>query len=190
MTEGPIRIPLEGITSSNLAAFGYDADRKILAIQFKSGAIYHYAGIDLLLANELYGAESRGSFYAKNIRGKFQGERMTGPCANCGDEGWVGDKCTDCGTAVYEAVPFKERGFDGDARSLPGEARAGGGDDSVSADGEGMGAPGDSGRMEESDARTDTTAAGSKGPRDEDLDALRASPARANRGRKGSRPRR
>ena len=105
MPTEPMRIPLEAITSSNIAAFGYDTEKQILAIEFKSGAIFHYAGINLQLATDLYCAPSRGSFYAKHIRGKFQGRKMTGPCPNCGATGWIGETCTDCGTATFQDAP-------------------------------------------------------------------------------------
>lgn len=105
----PRKIPLEAITSSNLAAIGYDPVRQILAVQFLRGDIYHYAGIGLELALELGAAESKGSFYAKRIRGQFQGELMTGTCPKCGDaHGWAGSTCNDCGCDVYVVPPRPE----------------------------------------------------------------------------------
>ena len=106
MVNDAIRIIMEPVTSSNLDAAGYDPQRKILAVQFKSGMIYHYAGVEPDLAFELYAAESKGRFYSAHIRGKFSAQRMTGPCAQCGDEGWIGDRCSACGAADYQAVPY------------------------------------------------------------------------------------
>ena len=103
------RIPLEPIASSSLSAIGYNPAKQILAVQFKNGTIFHYAGISLDLAGELGLADSKGSFYAKNIRGKFQAERMTGVCSQCGDEGWIGEECGDCGCSDYQAVPYKPK---------------------------------------------------------------------------------
>lgn len=108
MAAVPIRIPLEDVESSSLAAIGYDVAKQILAVQFRSGVIYHYAGITLDTAIALYGADSRGSFYAHNIKGKYEAEKMTGHCANCGALGWIGDRCEDCGTADYTPDPRKE----------------------------------------------------------------------------------
>jgi len=91
-----IRIPLELVDSSNLAARGYDLERSILAVQFKtSGIIFHYAGVPADLARTFFEADSSG---------KFSGERMTGPCGKCGSEGWIGELCGDCGTALHVGV--------------------------------------------------------------------------------------
>jgi hypothetical protein len=104
------RVPLEAIESSNLAAVGYNPEKKILAVQFKSGAIFHYSDVSLETAQEFYGSESRGRYYAQHIRGKITGRLMTGTCQKCGDEhGWIGEKCTECGTDVYVEPPRKER---------------------------------------------------------------------------------
>ena len=108
-TEAPIRIPLEAIDSSHIGAYGYDLERKILAVQFKgSGTIYHYSTFPLEQASEFGAAESKGRFYSANVKGKYPGRRMTGPCPECNDEGWIGDTCTDCGCAVYTEVPWKD----------------------------------------------------------------------------------
>lgn len=101
------RIDLEPITSSNLAAIGYDPQKNILAIEFKGGDVFHYAGISLEMALDFYSAPSRGSFYAKNIRGKFEGALMTGRCPACGSIGRVGERCDDCGTMDIAPRPPK-----------------------------------------------------------------------------------
>jgi hypothetical protein len=104
-TPAPIRIPLEPIDSSNLHAIGWDEAKSILAVQFKNGAIFHYAGIERALATAFYCAESRGRFYSQQIRGKFQGQKMTGPCTACGAQGWIGDRCDDCGCGNFADAP-------------------------------------------------------------------------------------
>ena len=103
------KIPLEAIVSSNLQAIGYNPEKRILAIQFKHGGdIYHYADVTPEKAAEFYGAESRGRYYALNIKGKLPGSKMTGTCPQCGDRpGWVGDTCESCGTAAYAETPKK-----------------------------------------------------------------------------------
>lgn len=103
----PYVIPQEAIDSSNLRAIGYDRDRHVLAVTFKSGDIFHYADISPELALDFYAAESRGRFYAQQIRGKFTGQKMTGPCESCGDKGRIGMTCTDCGCGVYVDAPRK-----------------------------------------------------------------------------------
>lgn len=104
-----IRIPLEAVESSSLAAIGYEPSRETLAVQFRSGEIYHYAGVSQATALELYNAPSRGAFYARAIKGRYWGERMTGVCPTCGSaHGWIGELCSDCGCDVYHVVPGKE----------------------------------------------------------------------------------
>ncbi len=109
----PERIALEILepVSSLFLAAGYNPDKSILALQFKSsGEIRHYAGVMPDTAIGFYTATSRGRYFHEHIRGRYQVEKMTGPCPACGDgEGWVGDTCTDCGTATYEADPAWRR---------------------------------------------------------------------------------
>ena len=95
------KIPLTAITSSNLAAIGYDELRQIVAVQFKNADIWHYAGVPASVWYDFQEASSKGSFYAKTIRGHYPGEKMTGSCPKCGDTGWLGEPCADRGCAVY-----------------------------------------------------------------------------------------
>lgn len=97
------RIPLEDVVSSNIQGLGYNLEKRILAVKFKSGAIFHFADVTPAFALEFFGAESKGSFFAQRIKGgKVHGSKMTGTCPNCGDEhGWIGETCSECGTAVY-----------------------------------------------------------------------------------------
>ncbi len=62
--------PIEG--SSTIEAQGYDPASQTLAIRFKSGGVYHYAGIPPDLAEEFQSADSPGSFHARNIRGAYE----------------------------------------------------------------------------------------------------------------------
>ena len=103
------KIPLTVVTSRTLAAVGYNAEKQILAVQFRSGHIYHYSGIDGAMKRALYGATSIGHVYGTQIKGKFPAEKMTGLCPSCGDLGWIGDSCADCGCAPYAATPAPVR---------------------------------------------------------------------------------
>lgn len=101
-----VKIALEAIESSTLKAMGYDEEKQILALQFKTGSIRHYAGVPREVALELYTAGSRGQFFNAYIKGKYQVEEMTGDCAKCGAKfGWIGETCSDCGCAEYQAKP-------------------------------------------------------------------------------------
>lgn len=98
-------IPQEPVESSNIAARGYDLERHVLAVTFKSGAVWHYGSVPTQLAEDFFAAPSAGRFYVANIKGKFSAEKMTGPCPKCGDTGIVGVTCEDCGCADYEKEP-------------------------------------------------------------------------------------
>lgn len=102
------KIELEDVKrSSNLSGLGYNAAKSILAVRFKSGDIYHYATVPAAIAAQLYEAESMGRAYGEMIRGKYTGQKMTGHCKDCGDLGWVGDRCADCGCSEYSEDPRK-----------------------------------------------------------------------------------
>lgn len=115
MSEAPIaeKVELFQVASTNLSAIGYNETKQILAVQFAgNGQIFHYTEVPQSLVDRLLQSESFGRFYSSEIRGRFHGARMTGPCASCGDEGWIGETCADCGTAKYEAAPYtpKQKG--------------------------------------------------------------------------------
>lgn len=98
-------IPRTKVESSNLFAFGYDPTLRTLSVQFKgSGDIWHYHDVPEELVTEFREAESVGRFFGQRIRGKFTGDRMTGPCPKCGDVGVVAQVCEDCGCAAYRRV--------------------------------------------------------------------------------------
>ncbi|MCA0214768.1 MAG: KTSC domain-containing protein [Proteobacteria bacterium] len=65
--------------SSNLEAYGYDKAGATLALRFKGGAIYHYAGVPEHVAQALANAASIGSYASREITGKFEGVRMNEP---------------------------------------------------------------------------------------------------------------
>ncbi len=106
------KIQLHDVSSSNISALGYNAEKQIAALRFKSGDIFHYAEFPGELMAEWLGAESIGRFYALNVRGKFPGRKMTGHCPDCGAHGWVGDRCNDCGCSDFADDPRKEKAAD------------------------------------------------------------------------------
>lgn len=84
------------IDSSNLAAVGYDPDRQVLSVEFTSGSVFHYYSVTLDVFEAFGAAESRGQFYAKQIRGKFLSRAMTGKCPDCLALGFIGEVCSRC----------------------------------------------------------------------------------------------
>ncbi len=98
------RLPID---SSNLKAVGYDEARRVLSVEFVSGSIFHYYDVPITVFEEMGSAESRGAFYAKQIRGKFTGKPMTGLCPTCKAHGLIGEKCnstTERGEACSSVV--------------------------------------------------------------------------------------
>jgi len=68
-----VAIPLIPVSSSQLAAVGYDAGTRELVIQFRASgrsqqAIYSYQGVPPELATGLLAAESPGGYFHRHIR--------------------------------------------------------------------------------------------------------------------------
>ena len=63
---------LHEVTSSKLMRVGYDEAKEILVCQFPEGkqSVYAYLGVDPLLYDGMMEADSKGSYFLKNIRGK------------------------------------------------------------------------------------------------------------------------
>jgi hypothetical protein len=64
--------------SSTVAATGYDAASKTLAVQFKGGnKTYHYAGVPESIFGDMGKAESVGKFITGQVVGKFKHTVLT-----------------------------------------------------------------------------------------------------------------
>lgn len=74
-------IKRQPVESSVLAAVGYDAQKRLLEIEFRSGAIYRYFEVQEEIHRRLLAAESKGHFFGANIRDKFRSERVKPPAA-------------------------------------------------------------------------------------------------------------
>jgi hypothetical protein len=67
------RLPVE---SSNVNTVGYDVNQKILEVEFKSGGIYQYAGVQPEMYADLLKAESIGRFVSQVVRAGRRGLRI------------------------------------------------------------------------------------------------------------------
>ncbi|MBK5210076.1 MAG: KTSC domain-containing protein [Flavobacteriaceae bacterium] len=56
------------VSSSNIASVGYDAENKILEIEFHHGGIYQYFNVPKKIYDGLMDAESKASYFYHNIR--------------------------------------------------------------------------------------------------------------------------
>lgn len=59
------------LNSSNLDVVAYDPATRRLAVHFKSGEGYLYEGVPQSVWEGLLGASSHGSYFSKQIRGRF-----------------------------------------------------------------------------------------------------------------------
>lgn len=60
------------VSSSHVAAVGYDPDEKTLAIEFKDGNVYHYHDVEKDIHEGLVAARSVGGFIHANIKGVYK----------------------------------------------------------------------------------------------------------------------
>ena len=98
---------LTPVTSTYLAAYGYDRATHALRVQFVSGHIQEYAVVLPETWAAFQAAPSKGRFYGREIKGKYPTEKVTGECPNCGDIGLLAATCGDCGTGAYRAPAFQ-----------------------------------------------------------------------------------
>lgn len=97
----PQTIERFAVDSSSLKSIGYQDGT--LVIEFSSGDVYAYA-MTAEAFEAFAAAESKGKYFAANIRGKVPGSKLTGQCPKCGSAPqFIGDMCDECGTA--KAVP-------------------------------------------------------------------------------------
>lgn len=60
------------VKSSNIEAVGYDAEKKILSVKFKSGGTFQYGDVPEGVHKAFVGADSVGSYFHRHIRGNFR----------------------------------------------------------------------------------------------------------------------
>lgn len=70
---------LKPVESSNIAAIGYDGDNAALYVQFTSGKTYEYPSVPPEVFAAFEKAESKGRFFAAEVRPKYQGTPWTPP---------------------------------------------------------------------------------------------------------------
>ena len=61
-------------SSSNLAAAGYCPVNRVFAARFKNARVYHHQNVPQDLAAGFNAAESKGTFYAREIKAHHPGE--------------------------------------------------------------------------------------------------------------------
>lgn len=64
------------VSSSNVAAVGYQPATRILTVRFVGGAVYEYARVPASVHADLLGAASKGGYLAKSIKGRYAVRRV------------------------------------------------------------------------------------------------------------------
>ncbi len=92
-------IAMNPVTSGSISSIGYDPTSATLAVQFKSGAIYHYANVDSGTHQALMNADSKGGFFRGTIKANpsiFPHTKITGP-------GDTGISASETNTAILKS---------------------------------------------------------------------------------------
>ena len=70
-------IPLQPVQSSLISRAGYDPGTQVLAIQMvNSSDVYTYQDVPASIYEGLLAADSKGAYYVKNIKGRFETKRQ------------------------------------------------------------------------------------------------------------------
>jgi hypothetical protein len=64
------------VKSTNVKSVGYDAEEKVLEVEFRSGGVYQYAGVQPEMYADLLEAESIGRFVSQVVRAGRRGLRI------------------------------------------------------------------------------------------------------------------
>lgn len=64
------------VTSSMISSVGYDAESKILEVEFKGGAVYRYDGVSPETYRALMDAESIGKQFTATIKGQYPSVKL------------------------------------------------------------------------------------------------------------------
>ena len=64
------------VSSSNIAAIGYNETTQTLEVEFKDGSVYEYLNVPHPTFDALMAAPSHGTFLNANIKGQFPYQRL------------------------------------------------------------------------------------------------------------------
>ena len=65
---------MQMVDSSTMEAVGYDRAMRELHVQFQGGKLYVYLDVDEYVFNELLMADSKGSYFNREIKPRYQFE--------------------------------------------------------------------------------------------------------------------
>lgn len=64
------------VESTAISSVGYDANAKILEVEFSSGAVYKYRGVPPGVYRSLMKSPSKGQYVSRRIRDRFPFTRL------------------------------------------------------------------------------------------------------------------
>lgn len=64
------------VQSSNISEINYDAVSKLLIVHFIKGGVYSYKNVEESVFDDFVKSESVGSFFHKNIKSKYEFEKL------------------------------------------------------------------------------------------------------------------
>lgn len=60
------------VSSSNIVSVGYNAEQKILEVEFKGGKIYQYLGVPSQIYEEMMNSDSKGTYLHRHVRDRYK----------------------------------------------------------------------------------------------------------------------
>lgn len=72
----PPMLHREPVHSSAIVAIGYDEERETLEVEFISGGVCRYFGVDADVYEDFRAASSKGSFFNRHIKDAYRWERV------------------------------------------------------------------------------------------------------------------
>lgn len=67
---------MQPVSSSNILAVGYDPVLELLQVDFTSGSSYHYSNVPQNVYEELLGAGSVGSYFARRVKNVYPNAKV------------------------------------------------------------------------------------------------------------------
>lgn len=64
------------VPSSSIRSIGYDSDRRLLEVEFRSSAVYRYHEVPDWAVEALMAARSKGRHFERRIRDRYAYERI------------------------------------------------------------------------------------------------------------------
>lgn len=59
------------VSSSSIAAIGYDVENYLLEVEFIRGAVYLYSGVSMDEKDGFVNSDSKGKYFYANIRNRY-----------------------------------------------------------------------------------------------------------------------